>query len=147
MQCATLYWLGGRPSCLECVRAKICTELKSVSKPPKGYSIVMKIGCQVSGLPGLIYTRITKKPLASPKLPKLSTSTDAAAGLRASGKKESPTWSRPSSSRPLPSSFISSMARGGMASRNFVWAAHGGILCFQLGSRSLAAKETTPAVA
>jgi hypothetical protein len=83
MQCATLYWLGGRPSCLECVLAKICTELKSVSKPPKGY-IVMKIGCgQVNALPGLIYTRMSKMPLTSPKHPKLSTKTDAAAGLRA----------------------------------------------------------------
>jgi hypothetical protein len=35
MKCAILYWLGGRPSCLECVRARICTELKSVSKPEK----------------------------------------------------------------------------------------------------------------
>jgi hypothetical protein len=39
-------------------------------------------------------------------------------------------------SLPLPPSFMSGMARGGMVSRNFVWAAHGGILCAQLGLRS-----------
>jgi hypothetical protein len=35
MQCATLYWLGVRPSCLECVRAKIDTGLKSFQSPKK----------------------------------------------------------------------------------------------------------------
>jgi hypothetical protein len=40
MQCATLYWLGSRPSCLKCVRAKICTELKSVSKPEKDTALL-----------------------------------------------------------------------------------------------------------
>jgi hypothetical protein len=33
MQCATPYLLGGRPSRLEYVRARIYTELKCVSKP------------------------------------------------------------------------------------------------------------------
>jgi hypothetical protein len=71
------------------VRAKIGTELKERFKARKGYSVVMKIGCgQVNALLGLIYTRITKQPLATPKHPKLSVRIDAAAGLCASGTKK-----------------------------------------------------------
>jgi hypothetical protein len=62
------------------------------------------------------------------------------------GNEETPTWPSPSSSLPLPPGFVSSMARGGMVSRNFVWAVHGGILCTQLGLSPRATKETAPAV-
>jgi hypothetical protein len=73
-------------------RMRVCEDLYAIKecfKARKGYSIVMKIGCvQVNALRGLIYARITKKPLACPKHPKLFTTTDAAAGLRASGTKK-----------------------------------------------------------
>jgi hypothetical protein len=88
MQCATLYWLGGRPSCLECVRARICTELKSVLRPEKIQHCYENWLWPVNALRGLIYTRITKKPFAVRNHSKLSTTTDAAAGLSASGTKK-----------------------------------------------------------
>jgi hypothetical protein len=38
------------------------------------------------------------------------------------------------------------MARGGMASRRFVWAAYGVILCTRLALRSGATQDTTPTI-
>jgi hypothetical protein len=146
MQCTTLYWLGGRPSCLECLRAKICTELKSVSKPEKiqhcyenwpspsqcsSRTDVHADHEEASRLPQTSKTLLNNRRSTWPTRVR---------------NKENPAWPRPSSSLPLPPSFMFTMARGGMASRSFVWAAHGGILCTQLGLRSRATKETTPAV-
>jgi hypothetical protein len=52
-------------ACEVLYRIKECFEARI------GYSIVKKIGCgQVNALRALSYTRITKKPLASPKHPK-----------------------------------------------------------------------------
>jgi hypothetical protein len=79
MQCATLIWLVGRPSCLECVRAEICTESRSVSSLERIQNVA-KIGCgQVNAHRRQLYTRIRNSPLASPKHPKLSTTIEAAA--------------------------------------------------------------------
>jgi hypothetical protein len=73
-------------------RWRACEDLhriKECFRARKGYSFVMKVACgQVCVLRGLIYTRITKKPLAALKHPKTSSTIDAAAGLCESGTKK-----------------------------------------------------------
>jgi hypothetical protein len=90
----------------------------------------MKIGCgQVNAPRGLIYSGITKKPLASPKHPKLSTTLDSAAGLCASGTKKLRRGQGRRAHYSLLRASYPVWRVGGMVYRNFVWAAHGGISC------------------